>query len=154
MGNIGSLFFFGEVAASVVSALIVGKISWKIIIQISFIGNGTGLFLYALNSNFYILAFARFLSGFNQIFMLIYLPLYVDAFSKKELKTTFMSLILIAPLFGVFIGYGLTAATIKFYDSWRISFIILGFAMGGAFLFVTFVPDRFFDIKKVNMMKA
>jgi predicted MFS family arabinose efflux permease len=124
MGNFGSLCFFGLAVGSVFSAFVVGKISWKVILQLSFIGNGFGLFLYAISSDFYYLAFARFLSGFNQVFLVIYMPLYVDAFSKKELKTTFMSSILLAPPIGVLIGYGLTATTIGLYENWRISFLI------------------------------
>lgn len=65
MGNFGSLCFLGLAAGSVFSAFIVGKISWKLILQLSFIGNGYGLFLYAMSSNYYYLAFARFFSGFN-----------------------------------------------------------------------------------------
>lgn len=82
------------------------------------------------------------------------MPLYVDAFSKKELKTTFMSSILLAPPVGVLIGYGLTATTIGLYENWRMSFVIQGFTMGLSLVFISLVPGRFLDIQKVNLMKA
>ena len=124
MGHFGSLVFFGLASGSVYATLIVGKIPWKFILQSSFLGNGVGLFIFGYSSNYYVVCFGRWFSGFNQIFLIIYMPLYIDAFANHNQKAAWMSSILLAPPVGVLIGYGLTATTVGVYDDWRISFII------------------------------
>jgi hypothetical protein len=58
------------------------------------------------------MCFARWLSGFNQVFPLIYIPLYIDAFATKESKSLWMSSVLLAAPVGTMFGFGLTASTI------------------------------------------
>ena len=86
------------------------------------VGNGIGLYLFSLSSDYLTLCFARWLSGFNQIFIIIYIPLFIDAFSKPEVKSVWMSGVLLGPPLGVIFGYGLTAFTIARFSSWRKSF--------------------------------
>ena len=122
LGNLGSLVFFGLSCGTVLSANIVGKVSWKTILTCSLFGNGLGLFLYSYFSNYYILCFARWLSGFNQVFLLVYIQLYIDAFADKKSKSMWLSVVLLASPLGTIFGFGITAFTIKRFDSWRLSF--------------------------------
>ena len=112
MGNFGALVFAGVSCGSVFATIIVGKVDWKTILCTSMILNGLGLFIYSISSDYVTLCFARWLSGFNQIFIIIYIPLFIDAFSKKEAKSVWMSAVLLAPPLGVMFGYGLTAFSI------------------------------------------
>jgi predicted MFS family arabinose efflux permease len=146
MGNFGSLVFAGLSCGSLFASFIVGKIEWKNILCVSMVGNGVGLFIYSLSSEYHMMCFARFLSGFNQIFIIIYIPLYIDAFSKKEAKSMWMSSVLLAPTLGVMIGFGLTAFTISVYDSWRFSFHIQSLTMIFSFIILCTIPTKYFDI--------
>ena len=124
MGHFGSLVFLGLASGSFFASMIVGKVHWKTLLMCAFVGNGIGLLLYSASSNYLTLCFARWLSGCNQIFVIIYTPLYIDAFTTKESKSMWMSNNLLAPPMGVLVGYGITAFTISFLENWRISFII------------------------------
>jgi predicted MFS family arabinose efflux permease len=150
MGHFGSLVFLGLASGSLCVSMLVGIINWKTLLMCSFVGNGVGLFLYSASSDYFILCFARWLSGFNQAFLVVYMPLYIDAFTSRESKSLWMSNNLLAPPLGVMIGYGITAIIIKFLGNWRISFIIQGFSMGLAFIIILFIPTKFFDLNKVN----
>ena len=154
MGNFGSLVFFGLAVGSVCATLIVSFFTWKQLLGISFLGNCMGLFLFALSSDYSILCFARFFSGFNQIFLTIYLPLYVDTYSAKGSKSVYMSFILLSPPFGVLLGYSLTAYCITFYESWRLSFIIQGLLMGFSAIILILIPTKYINIDEVSKLRA
>lgn len=65
MGNFGSLVFFGLAVGSVCATLLVSMFTWKQLLGISFWGNCMGLFLFGISSDYLVLCFARFFSGFN-----------------------------------------------------------------------------------------
>jgi predicted MFS family arabinose efflux permease len=65
MGNFGSLVFFGLAVGSVCATMIVNKFTWKQMLGISFLGNSLGLLLFSASSDYLVLCFARFFSGFN-----------------------------------------------------------------------------------------
>jgi len=68
--------------------------------------------------------FARFLSGFSQVILSIYLPVWVDAFAPSDMKTKWMTLIITAAPAGLFFGYSMTAAIIMMDISWPWAFYI------------------------------
>lgn len=154
LGHFGSLIFFGLGCGGVFSANIVGKVSWKMILLVSLLGNGIGLFIYATYSSYGILGFGRWLSGFNQVFLLIYIPLYIDAFADKKSKSMWMSAALLASPIGTLFGFAITAFTISKYESWRLSFYIYAAIMALEFVLFAPIPKRFFDVKKINDVKS
>lgn len=154
LGHFGSLIYFGLACGGIVSANIVGKVSWKVILLVSLVGNGVGLLLYATYSSYGILTFGRWLSGFNQVFLLIYIPLYVDAFTDKKSKSIWLSAALLASPIGTLLGFGITALTINKFQSWRLSFYIYAAIMALGFVFFIPIPERFFDVKRINDIKS
>ena len=124
VGNFGSLVFFGLGIGSLLVSLVIGRISYKMLIALSCIGNSFGLFMFAYCINYQYLCFARFFCGVNQIAVCIYHPLFTDTFGTKETKPIWMSTMILAPSLGVVSGYVLTFFTIKVFDSWRLSFTI------------------------------
>jgi len=72
MGTLGSVVFFGVGVGSLMAALFMDKIPIKIVLFVSFIGNGVGMFFFLYLTNYYAICFARFLSGFCQIFVFIF----------------------------------------------------------------------------------
>jgi MFS family permease len=146
--------FFGVSCGSIFSANIVGKVSWKTILLTSLLGNGIGLFFYSCFSNYYLLGFGRWLSGFNQVFLLIYIPLYIDAFADRQSKSMWMSAALLCSPIGTMIGFGITAIMINKYESWRLAFQIFALIMAVGFVLFAPIPKRFFDVKKINDIKS
>ena len=61
---------------------------------------------------------ARFIAGLSQIFITIYIPLYIDAFMTKKQKSFLLSITLVAAPLGVVIGYVMTSAVINNKGVW------------------------------------
>ena len=68
--------------------------------------------------------FARFLSGFSQVILAIYLPVWVDAFAPSHMKTKWMTMIITAAPGGLFFGYTMTAGIVSIGVSWQWAFYI------------------------------
>ena len=81
MGALGSLVFLGLVIGSATASFIFNSFSYKSIILVSLFLNAAGSILFILKKDYYIMCFARFISGFCQIFISIYAPLYFNTFS-------------------------------------------------------------------------
>lgn len=88
--------------------------------------------------------FARFLSGFSQVILSIFLPVWVDAFSPREKKTKWMTLIITAAPGGLFVGYSMTACIVMFDISWWWAFYI-------HILMLIPVSNVFFAIKETYL---
>lgn len=129
-GSLGSMVFLGLVMGSFIAPVVFSKLSYKTIITLSFVFNGLGIFGFIMVSNFYIICFFRLLSGFAQIFLTIYIPIYCDCFGTKKLKPYMMSLILLAAPLGVTMGYGMSGILVSKGYSWRMPFLVIGIIMG------------------------
>ena len=123
-GSLGSLVFLGLVMGSVCATFMLNLFTFKTILMFSFLGNGIGLLLFTATREFYLMGLARFMSGFFQIFLTIYIPLYADQFGTPTSKPLMMSLILVAGPIGVVTGYGLTGIVVSYGYDWRISFVV------------------------------
>ena len=65
MGSLGSYVFMGFVVGSLASSFMIDIFSYKIVLCLSLIGNAVGALLFITNTNYYVVSFARFLSGFG-----------------------------------------------------------------------------------------
>lgn len=123
VGNFGSLVFLGTGIGAFLVSFIISKVPYRVLLASSFIGNGTGILLFAFSENYWTLSFARFCSGLFQSITLIYMPLFIDTHGKEQ-APKWMSYVLLAPPLGVMIGYGLTATCLLNELFWRRSFQI------------------------------
>lgn len=64
IGTLGSMVFLGLVSGSLCASLVMGKLSYKIILTLAFLGNGIGLIGFIITDNFYLMCFGRLVSGF------------------------------------------------------------------------------------------
>lgn len=109
MGALGSLVFAGIVFGSATAAILFNRIQYKTLIIISLAVNGIALWMTATSSSYGYVCFSRFLAGFSQVFIIVYIPIYTDTYASKSQKQYMMSLSLIAPPLGVVLGYILTS---------------------------------------------
>ena len=93
LGFLGSLVFVGLAIGALSASFIFGKIRYKYLLALGFIGNGAGLYLFATSTLQYLLMLARFLSGFCQIYYTIYWQLYVDTYYLKDQKPVHMAIL-------------------------------------------------------------
>lgn len=84
MGSLGSYVFCGFVVGSVASTFMIELFSYKILLCLSMIGHASGELLFITNTNYYVVSFARFLSGFGQILLVVYVPVFIDMYLVNE----------------------------------------------------------------------
>lgn len=81
LGILGSTVFAGLMIGSLVSGYLFTRFICKKIIIVSLANVLIGLILFPLSGkNQYLMIFSRFLSGFFQVFLTIYIPVWVDKF--------------------------------------------------------------------------
>ena len=107
--------------------------------------NGSAFFSYSLTFNRWILYFVRLLIGSVRIYPHIYIPVWVDQFGIKKLKTMMMTIINITSPLGQTVGYVL--GSINKPDKWYLNYMIVGIlilSLGGLLLFF---PEKYFSAK-------
>lgn len=149
LGWLGSLVFLGILGGSIASTVLFTRVSYKTLLFVSFVGNGIGLIVFPLASNYQLQQFSRFISGFFQIFQCIYFPNFVDTFSSKSSKTMWISFCMAAPALGVILGYGVTYAVMQVL-SWRASFVIQGLYSIVLGLIFVCLPEDYTEIGLVQ----
>ena len=152
-GTLGSMVYLGLVSGSLCGAMVLGKFQFKTVLVVSFLGNGAGLLLFIMNDNFYAMSFSRFISGFFQVFLTIYIPLYCDCFGTPITKPYMLSLILLAGPLGLVTGFGCTGLLLGYGISWRYSFLVQGLSMVVAAFLVCLFPSRFININECVRLK-
>ena len=89
---------------------------------------------------------SRLFVGFAQVFVLIYVPVWVDAFASPHLRTIWLALVQVVGVLGVVGGYAITA-TAELIDNvnitqWRLSFYFQASLMLPCVLLIAFYPTR------------
>jgi hypothetical protein len=129
LGFLGSLVFAGTMIGSIVAGLLLTTYPCKSVILISYGMCIVSYIVFPLaGQNKILLGGSRLVTGFFQVFMLVYFPVWVDFFGEKN-KTRWVSYLQIGPPLGVFTGYALTAVfneigTYVSFVGWRWSFYI------------------------------
>lgn len=109
LGILGSMVFVGLMAGSLVSGYMFTKYECKkiILFSLSMIALGITMFAFA-GENKLMMLISRIISGFFQVFLVVYYPVWVDYFADDK-KTKWLTYLQIGVPSGVFLGYGLTA---------------------------------------------
>ena len=119
MGVMGSMVFFGLFIGSITASFIMYIFEHKTIIWLSLCINGTSLWLLTMKSNFYLMCISRLITGFSQIFITIYVPVFFDAYSTPKWKSFMLSWVLVMPPIGVVVGYAMTTYIILNGGLWE-----------------------------------
>ena len=107
--------------------------------------------LFTMTANFYLLLLVRFITGFCQVFISIYFPVWADTFgSTEQAKTIWLNVLLLCSPLGVLFGYILCASLVSHGVTWRAAFWIqaLGFIIPILAILVT--PGRYFNLQKAS----
>ena len=127
---IGSLVYLGLSFASVFAGLIFSKYSPKNVCAIILILNCVSCLIFSFSSEKSVLFLMRFFMGVTEAFIVVYGPVWVNNFSPIEHSATWMGILHSCSIFGVFLGYLITAVILNFFNkiiSWRFAIQIQGF---------------------------
>ena len=106
----GSIVFGGLAFGSILGTFAFNWMGTKWILILSLVVNALVLFGVTQTLNVYALYSFRFMTGFSQVFMAIFLPVWADKFAPNEAaKTCWLTGVLLASTVGVLFGYVLTA---------------------------------------------
>lgn len=89
---------------------------------------------------------SRLIVGFAQVFILIYVPVWVDAFAQPHWRTIWLALVQIVGVLGIVGGYAITA-TAELIDNvsptqWRLSFYFQAALLLPCVLLISLYPKR------------
>lgn len=108
VGTFGSLVYMGTAVGAMFLSFFINKINRKYMIAISFFLSGILIFSFTLANSLWFLFINRFLVGFAQALISIYIPVWIDQYSPNKFKTIFMAVFNISSAVGVMLGYLLT----------------------------------------------
>lgn len=117
IGFFGGLVYGGTAAGALLLSFIINKINRRKMIIFALLANGVLVWLFTLSSNFYYLSLNRFITGFIQALISIYIPVWIDQFGQSNLKTVFMTLFQLSSVSGLMIGYIMTMQMKQYLNS-------------------------------------
>ena len=121
-GLLGSIVFAGLVLGSICASFAFNSINSKAVLATIMALNALSQIGFTMTTEYYYLITSRFLTGFFQVFVSIFWPVWADqcAGSEKR-KASWMSAFLAASPVGVLFGYVLTTQLIINY-TWKYAF--------------------------------
>jgi len=144
-GFFGSFASAGRMFGSVMFMGLLQTDKRKVLTLICIFINGSAFFMYYLTFNKWILYCVRFLIGSVRIYPHIYIPVWVDQFGIKKLKTMMMTVVNITSPLGQTVGYVL--GTINEPDKWYLNYCIVGTLILCFGSLLCFFPDKYFSAK-------
>lgn len=109
-GWLGSIVFIGLTLGAISASFLYQHFTSRCLLLIALCANAFSLFLFTVQKTYIILVVSRFLTGFFQVFVSIFYPVWADRYGTSEKqKTTWMNVLLLSSSLGVLIGYSVTA---------------------------------------------
>ena len=150
-GLLGSIVFAGLVLGSLAATVVYNNVNPKVVLATVMALNALSQLAFTTTKEYYYLISSRFLTGFFQVFISIYWPVWTDVHAQSEKrKATWMSAFLAASPIGVLFGYVLTTQLIINY-TWKYAFYVQAVAVAPAILLIIFVPTKYFSLKKRSL---
>jgi sugar phosphate permease len=123
-GVLGSLVYLGLMFGSATATGLYSKGHLiKPILGFSLMLNSICLAFFTTSTSFYVLGAMRFLTGFCQIFIIVYYPVWTDTFGPEKFKSIWLTLMLLASPLGLVLGYAVTYY-MNMYKTWEWSFYL------------------------------
>ena len=144
-GIFGSLPSTGRIFGSVLFMGLLATDNRKLLTVCALGINASAFFVYLLTSNKYILLGVRFTIGTVRVFPHIYIPVWVDQFGIKSLKTLMMTVINVTSPLGQVFGYSI--GTFQPPERWRYSFCLVGILIWSLGLIIILSPSTYFSAK-------
>ena len=153
-GILGSVVYGGmTLGSAVASATFQKAFLIKPTLYIVVIMNSGCLFLFTISSNFYVCAFLRFMIGFWQVFVAIFMPVWVDMFAHESQKSAWLTFLILASPLGIVLGYSLTSVMTQ-VRNWRWSFYVQALGLLPCALALILLPRRFVDVESASKVKS
>jgi predicted MFS family arabinose efflux permease len=109
-GILGSLVYAGITIGSAISSWIFqNSVFIKPSLYLSLLLNAISLILFTATNYFYVDAILRVLIGIFQVIITIYNPVWADIFAKENLKSIWLTFLILGSPLGLVLGFALTS---------------------------------------------
>lgn len=158
-GALGSIVYLGLTIGSVIAPMVFQWNKNKLVLTVIMSINGGLLLIFTLAKNYYYILFiTRMLIGFCQVFVCIYMPVWIDTFGNEKQKSAWMTVYLLASPLGIVFGYAMTAIFVSLGNnhpvfSWEWSFWTQVALLTVNISVFAGTPSKYFDIEKANMIR-
>ena len=147
-GILGSIVFVGLIFGSIAASGLFSQGNWiKPTLLFALALNALSLYAFTLSNSFYLMVIVRGVIGFFQVFVCIYMPVWVDTFGSESQKTIWLTINMLASPLGVVLGYSLTYY-MNISHSWEWSFNIQAVALIPCICCVIVTPSQYLNIEK------
>lgn len=124
----------------------------KPVLVVANLCNGISLIAFALSRNYTASVLIRTATGFFQLFVTIYGPVWADAFAPERTKTIWLSILLLCAPLGIFLGFSITSA-FEAHNSWQWSFISQAILAMLSAVGLFFIPLNYLDANQATAFK-
>jgi predicted MFS family arabinose efflux permease len=132
----------GRILGTFIYMVLLTRDNRKLLTLITLLSSCAIFFSFLFTSQKFVLFGIRFLLGLTRNFFQIYVPVYVDQFGVKPLKTIMISICNITSPLGRALGFAIGTALGE--SKWRYSFSVIGLILLFLALIIMFSPSRYF----------
>ena len=132
----------GRILGTFVYMVLLTRDNRKLLTLITLLSSCAIFFSFLFTSQKFVLFGIRFLLGLTRNFFQIYVPVYVDQFGVKPLKTIMISICNITSPLGRTLGFAIGTALGEI--RWRYSFSVVGLILLFLAIIIMFSPPRYF----------
>ena len=122
LGTLGSLVYLGTAAGALFLSFVYNIINRKYILMVGFLLSGVWVYSFTVWKNYLFLSINRFLTGFFQSLVSVYLPIWIDQYSPDSTSTILMSLFQLSSPIGLILGYIITVIFIGNFKDISVKF--------------------------------
>ena len=105
LGHFGSFEYIGHIIGTIIIYSMINKINRKMLLISAVVFKAIALCINAFTNIYVMLLIGRGFAGISQIFFLIYFPIWVEQYGRKEKKSIMFALIQIGLSFGIGVGF-------------------------------------------------
>ena len=135
----------GRILGTFIYMVLLTRDNRKLLTSITLLSSCAIFFSFLFTSQKYVLFGIRFLLGLTRNFFQIYVPVYVDQFGVKPLKTIMISISNITSPLGRALGFAIGTALGE--NRWRYSFSCVGLILLFLAAIIILSPQRYFAAK-------
>lgn len=144
-GTFGGIPSAGRIVGTLIFMGLLSTDRRKLLTVACTVMNGSLFFVYLITKNKYILFCVRFLIGSVRIYPHIYIPVWVDQFGVRKLKTIMMTIINITSPLGQTAGYAM--GTFNKPEKWPYNFALVGSLILGIGTIIVVSPSKYFSAR-------
>ena len=150
-GSLNSLSTAGKILSLLFYMIIINKNHRKFILITTSLIHGLSFYGYYLKNNYYYIACLLFLISTCKIFIIIYIPVWIDQFGIKKYKTLLLTLVYTVISYGRIAGAWI--GTVIFNNDWKRAFSVCGFIFISLSFCLFLIPQKYFSTKYMIVEK-